>query len=111
MRSSESNKQGLDAWFMRDVLPSEPALLRFLRRNWRTPHEVPDLLQEVYARVYEAARRERPAYVKSFVFTAARNLMIDRVRQMNIVSIEAVADFEHLNVTDDVPSLEEFVSA
>jgi RNA polymerase sigma-70 factor (ECF subfamily) len=37
--------------------------------------------------------------------------MIDRVRQMNVVSFEAVADFDKLNVIDDMPSPERSASA
>ena len=103
--------QGLARWFVEDVLPLEPMLLRFLNRNWRNRDEVPDLLQEVYVRVYEAAAREQPRAVKPFLFAIARNLMIDRLRQMNVVSIETVADFENLNVIDDMPSPEVQTSA
>ena len=103
--------QGLARWFVEDVLPLEPMLLRFLNRNWRNRDEVPDLMQEVYVRVYEAAAREQPRAVKPFLFATARNLMIDRLRQMNIVSFEAVADFDKLNVIDDMPSPERSVSA
>jgi len=104
--SYPSEPQGLAQWFVTDVMPLEPMLLRFLNRNWRNHDEVRDLLQEVYVRVYEAAAREMPRAVKPFLFTIARNLMIDRLRQMNVVSIEAVADFEKLNVIDTMPSPE-----
>jgi RNA polymerase sigma-70 factor (ECF subfamily) len=98
--------QSLARWFMDDVVPLEPMLVRFLNRNWRNRDEIPDLLQEVYVRVYEAAAREQPRAVKPFLFAIARNLMIDRLRKMNVVSIETVADFEKLNVIDDMPSPE-----
>jgi RNA polymerase sigma-70 factor (ECF subfamily) len=86
-------------------------LVRFLSRNWRNRDEVPDLLQEVYVRAYEAAAHEQPRTVKPFLFAIARNLMIDRLRQMNVVSFEAVADFDKLNVIDDMPSPESTTSA
>jgi RNA polymerase sigma-70 factor (ECF subfamily) len=103
--------QNLARWFVEDVVPLEPMLVRFLNRNWRNRDEVPDLVQEVYVRVYEAAARELPRTVKPFLFAIARNLMIDRLRQMNVVSFEAVADFDKLNVIDDVPSPERQTSA
>lgn len=96
---------------MENVVPLEPVLLRFLRRNWRNQGEVLDLLQDVYVRVYEAAAREHPRAVKPFLFATARNLMVDRLRQMNVVSFEAVADFDRLNVIDDEPSPERQASA
>jgi RNA polymerase sigma-70 factor (ECF subfamily) len=101
----------VDDWFMQDVLPLEPALTRFLQRNWRQPAEIADLRQETYARAYEAALRERPKLVKPFLFQIARNLMIDRLRRQSVVSLETMADFDWANVTDDRPSLESHVAA
>jgi RNA polymerase sigma factor (sigma-70 family) len=93
----------LRAWFAREVLPLEMILIQFLRRNWRDQSEIEDLLQEVYARVFEAARRELPDAPKPFVFTTARNLLINRVRQQQIVAIESVADLETLGLAIDEP--------
>jgi DNA-directed RNA polymerase specialized sigma24 family protein len=86
------------AWFVREVLPLEAMLMQFLRRNWRNKAEIADLRQDVYVRVFEAARQEIPRYTKPFLFTTARNLLINRMRQAQIVSIEAVADLESLNI-------------
>lgn len=101
----------LECWFLEEVVPLEPMLVRFLTRNWRNRDEVADLLQEVYVRAFEAGAHERPRAVKPFLFAIARNLMIDRLRQMNVVSFEAVADFDKLNVIDDMPSPERLTSA
>lgn len=101
----------LDEWFMREVLPLEPMLTRFLQRNWRNEAEIADLRQEAYARVFDAAGRERPVLVKPFLFQVARNLMIDRLRKQSVVSLETMADFDWLNVSDDKPSAENYVTA
>lgn len=90
-----------DAWFVREILAHEQALMRFLYRNWRDPDEVRDLRQEIYVRVYEAAMRQPPDSPKSFLFATARNLLADRVRRQRIVSITAVGDLEQLNVLQD----------
>lgn len=100
-----------DDWFMEEILPLEGALTRFLVRNWRVEAEIGDLRQETYARVYEAARRERPVQAKPFLFQTARNLMIDRLRRQAVVSLETMADFDWLNVLDDKPSSEAYVAA
>ena len=104
-------ERSLDDWFMQDVLPLEPALTRFLQRNWRNAAEIPDLRQEAYARVYEAASRGLPQQTKPFLFQTARNLMIDRLRKQNVVSLETMAEFDWLNVSDDKPSSEAYVAA
>ena len=90
-------------WFARDVLPLEPALMQFLRHSRRSQSDVEDLCQEVYVRVYEAARKEIPHPAKPFVFTVARNLLLNHVRRDAIVSIEAVADLDSLGLAADEP--------
>jgi RNA polymerase sigma factor (sigma-70 family) len=90
-------------WFVREVLPLEAALMQFLQHNWRNRSDIEDLLQDVYTRVFEAAGKQLPENPKAFVFTTARNLLIDRVRREQIIPIEAVADLDALNVAMDAP--------
>lgn len=68
--------------------------MRFLRRNWRTEADLIDLRQEIYARVCEAAAQARPLNAKAFVFTTARNLLIDRARHARVVPLEVAADLD-----------------
>src|SRR5580692_7002477 len=86
----------VDAWFAREVLPLEAALMQFLQHNWRNKSDVADLRQDVYVQVYEAALRQIPDKPKQFVFATARNLLVDRVRREQVVPIEAVADLDAL---------------
>lgn len=103
--------KSVDQWFMQEVLPLEPALMRYLRRNWRNEDDLPDLRQELYVKLYDAARNGLPEQTQAFVFTAARNLLINRVRRARIVSIEYVADLDDLNVSTDTVTPERNVSA
>ncbi len=98
--------ESLNAWFAREVLAHEAALVRYLTRTWPNRDEVPDLRQETYIRVYEAAKKIRPTYPKSFLFTTARHLIIDRARHARVVSIEAAGDLDMLNVLVDEVSPE-----
>jgi RNA polymerase sigma factor (sigma-70 family) len=94
------------AWFVREVIPLEPALTHFLQSNWRNRSDIADLRQEVYVRVLEAARAQVPEHTQKFVFTTARNLLIDRVRRDQVVPIEAAADIDLLEFSRDVPGPE-----
>lgn len=96
----------IDSWFVRKVLPLEAVLVQYLHHNWRSKADIRDLLHDVYVRVYQAAQKELPDNAKSFVFTTARNLLITRARQENVVSIEAVADLDTLDVANDEPGPE-----
>jgi RNA polymerase sigma-70 factor (ECF subfamily) len=110
-QSAGMTDDGINGWFVREVLPLEAALMQFLRRSWPNKSDIDDLAQEVYARVYEAAREKPPQPVKPFVFTIARNLLIDRVRHEQVVPIEAVADLETLGVAVDAPGPDRNVMA
>lgn len=97
------NNETLDDWFLSTVLPLEPALLRYLYRNWRdNPSDVKDLCQEVLTRVYTAARRERPLQIKAFLFTTARHLLCDLRRRAQVVRIDSMMDVESLNMPNDL---------
>ncbi len=101
----------IDAWFKREILVHEAALVRYLLRIWPNRNEIHDLRQDVFIRVYEAASKARPTSAKTFLFTTARNLMADRVRRSRIISIEGVADLDALNVLIDDVSPEQRVHA
>jgi RNA polymerase sigma factor (sigma-70 family) len=93
----------INAWFVREVLPLEESLMRFLRRGWRNDGDLEDLCHDVYVLVYQAACKEIPHPAKPFVFTVARNLLINRVKREHVVSIEAVADPDTLGIALDEP--------
>ena len=92
------------AWFLREVLPLEAMLMQYLRHNWRDQSDIEDLVQEVYVRVFEAARKEIPEKAKPFLFTTARNLLINRVRDRRVVPMEAALDLDALGIAIDTPS-------
>lgn len=93
----------VNAWFVREVLPLEQALMQFLQHNWRNRSDIVDLRQEVYVRVFEAARKEIPEHPRQFVFSTARNLLIDHIRREQVIPIEAMADPGELSVALDEP--------
>src|SRR3546814_3653770 len=79
----------LDQWFAEQILPYEGALTAYLRRVWPDPSEIADLRQEVYVRVYQGAGKQRPPVARFFLFTVARNLLIDRLRKSRVVPIRS----------------------
>lgn len=97
---------GVNAWFIREVLPLEAALMQFLRRCVRNDADAADLRQDIYVRVYEAAQKQIPHPVRPFLMATARNLVVDRVRRQQVVSFEAVADLDELEIAKDEPSPE-----
>jgi RNA polymerase sigma-70 factor (ECF subfamily) len=101
----------VDAWFTREVLPLEAALMQYLQHNWRNQSDIADLRQEVYVRVLERASENIPDRPKQFVFATARNLLIDKVRREQIVPIEAAEDLDALEIAIDEPGPDRSVLA
>jgi RNA polymerase sigma factor (sigma-70 family) len=113
---SGQNRMGLavtadavSAWFVREILPLEAILMHYLRSNWRNPSDIPDLRQEIYTRVFEAAREHIPDNPKRFLLTSARNLLINLVRREQVVPMETFADFETLAIAADAPEADRLV--
>ena len=94
------------AWFIREVLPLEPALMQYLRRNWRRRDDIADLRNDIYVQVFEAALKKLPEKPQQFVVTTARNLLIDRLRRERIVAMKAMADLDALEGAADTPGPE-----
>ncbi len=96
-------EDAVSAWFIREILPLEAILMHYLQSNWRNVSDIPDLRQEIYARVFEAAREHIPDNPKRFLLTSARNLLIDLVRREQVVPMETFADFDALGIASDAP--------
>ncbi|WP_198665820.1 MULTISPECIES: RNA polymerase sigma factor [unclassified Sphingomonas] len=89
-------------WFTQEVLPLERDLVRFIARHCRDESDVLDLRQEVYERALTASPADRMRSTRSYVFTIARNVLVDRARRAKIVSFEQIADIDTVNVNRDL---------
>ena len=107
MSASEVN-----AWFVREVLPLEAALMHFLRLSRRNHGDAEDLCQEVYIRIYEAAQKDIPHDpVKPYLFTIARNLLIDRAKRDQVIPIQSMADLDELGIAAGEPAADRAIMA
>ena len=89
------------AWFVREIVPLEANLMQYLHHNWRNASDIPDLRQEVYARVLEAARERIPDNPRHFLLVCARNYLINLVRREHIVPMDTFGDLDALGVAGD----------
>ena len=105
------NDEALDEWFCREVLPLEGVLTRFIRRNWRVADDVMDLRHDVYELAFAGARKELPMNTQQYLFTIARNHLINSAKRARIVSFEHVADLETVDREVDLFEAERHLTA
>ena len=86
--------EAIRTWFCEEVLPLERSLAHFIRRNWRVADDVMDLTHDVYGLAIAGARNGLPLKTRQYLFTVARNHLINRAKRARIVSFELVADLE-----------------
>lgn len=101
----------LNAWFCREVLPLERALTAYIRRNWRVADHVTDIRQEIYERVLIGASAGLPGNPAQFVYTVARNHLINSAKRARIVSFDLVADLETVDREVDMFAAERHLDA
>jgi RNA polymerase sigma factor (sigma-70 family) len=96
-------EQSLQRWFVQEIVKHEAALMSYIRRAWPDREEAADIRQEIYAKIFESAAKARPAQPRHYLFTTARNLIVDRVRRGKIVSIEMRDDLdEYISLVDEL---------
>lgn len=101
----------LNSWFCREVLPLEAALTRFIVRNWRVHDDVVELRQDIYERTLKGAREALPTVASAFVFTVARNHLINCATRARIVSFDLMADLGSLGTAHDLSATERMLDA
>ena len=93
-------------WVTSNFLPFEAELRVMLRRVCASPAEVDDVIQETYYKVLQMASMDHVREPRGFLVRISKNIVIDRMRRDAIVSIEAVANLDELEIADSAPSPE-----
>ena len=89
-------------WFKTVILPQEAALRGRLRRILPSTHELDDMVAEVMTRAYATENWENVTTGRAYLFTIARNLVIDTARRNKVVSFETIADLELLGGENNI---------
>jgi len=88
-------------WFSDEVHPHESALRSYLHGSFPSLHDVDDVVQETYIRVWRSRSTQPIRSVKAFLFKVARHLALDWVRRDKSSLIDAVGDLSALEVMED----------
>jgi RNA polymerase sigma factor (sigma-70 family) len=103
--------RALEDWFCREVLPLERSLTAYIRRNWGVEDDVIDLRHDVYELAIAGGRNGLPTSTRHYVFTIARNHLINKSKRARIVSFDLVADLETVERDVDMFEAERHLTA
>jgi RNA polymerase sigma factor (sigma-70 family) len=93
------------AWVGSEMLPHEADVRAWLRRTL-APEDLEDVIQETYCQIAGLKDVGHIRSGRAYFFTAARSIVLMRLRRARIVSIESVTEIENLNIVGDEPSPE-----
>jgi RNA polymerase sigma factor (sigma-70 family) len=96
-------------WFAEEVHPHDSSLKAYLRRAFPTVHDVDDVVQESYLRVWKRHAARPIESVKSFLFTVAKHVALGSLRRAKRSPISDVTDFAAGRIIDDSPDAAEMV--
>lgn len=90
-------------WFAKEVHAHDIRLKAYLRRGFPGVHDVDDLVQESYVRVWLRQTRQPVASVRAFLFKVARHLALNSLRHQKASPFVAVTEFTASRVIEDKP--------
>lgn len=102
---NREKRAAIMAWVGREILPHEADVRAWLRRTL-DPEDLEDVIQETYCQIAGLKDVGHIRSGRAYFFTAARSIVLMRLRRARIVSIESVTEIESLNIVGDDPSPE-----
>lgn len=87
-------------WFKAVILPHEAAVRRRLTRICPPGFDIENLVAESLARAFQAKDIARITAGRSYLFSIARNILIDAMRREAVVSLDFMADLDSLRIDD-----------
>ena len=94
-------------WFEDEVHSQETALKSYLHGAFPSVHDIDDVVQESYLRVWKARVVQPIASAKAYLFKVARHVALDLVRREKISPISSVTALADLSVLDNRPGVVE----
>lgn len=94
-------------WFLRNILPHEPALKGWLSRSALPGIDPGDVIQEAYTILAELETVDTIRYPRAYLFQVARSVIVRHVRRARIVPIHGVDDLDRLEHPDNAASPEQ----
>jgi RNA polymerase sigma-70 factor (ECF subfamily) len=93
-----------------EILPHEPKMRAWLRRNRTGPEDADEVIQEAYCRLAMLKAIDHIDEPEAYFFSLCRNLLLRRLKRERIVSIATIAEIESVS-PDSQPSPEREVAS
>ncbi|WP_217983727.1 RNA polymerase sigma factor [Sphingopyxis sp. GW247-27LB] len=98
------------AWVGREIMPHEADVRAWLLRTL-DPDDLEDVIQETYCQIAGLKDVSHIASGRAYFFTAARSIVLMRLRRARVVSMESVSEIENTGIAMDEPTPERVVAA
>jgi len=107
----EDSREAIIDWVALHILPHEAYVRGWLMRAMRRPSDVDDVIQEAYCQIAELDSIDHIRNGRAYFLTAAKSMLLQRLRRERVVRIEAVTDIDALRIRDEGPSPEQVTGA
>lgn len=97
-------------WFLEEVHSHDRQLKGYVRGLFPALHDVEDVVQESYLRMWKARATHRVACAKAFLFRVARNLAVDSARRESRSPITTLPEPERATLLDPASGVRDIVS-
>lgn len=87
-------------WFLKHILPHEPALRGWLARRGRG-FDIDDVIQETYAVFASMARMDGIRNPRAYLFQVAHSQVLRSIRSARVVSIQALEELGGFDPADE----------
>lgn len=91
-------------WFREEVHAHDASLKAYLRGSFPRVHDVDDVVQESYLRIWKARSRQPIRCVRGFLFRVARNVALNILNRERVSPIDGHQDWTTLRVAEDRPN-------
>lgn len=86
----------INRWFQREVLPLERLLQMYIKRHWSKLEDIVEIRQDVYEKILIGVKNSGiPLNTKAYMFTIARNHIINCKKRERIVYFEMFSEEDY----------------
>ena len=105
------SRREIVTWVGSNIVPHEASLRARLRKMAISEDEISDVVQDAYLKISKLSTVAHIRNPRSYLYSTARSVLLDRFRRASIVRIDAVAEIEAFGFADDAPSPERRANA